>query len=763
MSALIYALIIFGSALMVYNIIRCVRFVRKASRMDGLISEKALLYGPPLLLVLFLVGYLLVGFFGKPDILVAAILAGGSVFVYVAMLLLHYILDRVRLREEQMSVRYDELQSSLNYLTQDSLAVFRVDLTLDTIEERDGELYDSDRTAETFTALMEARRQYLMIRSQEGPVLFQTEKLMDHFMAGHHSAEEMCFVRRPSGELCFVKLEASLAMQPATGHIVAFITEREYNSERIRQTILHKTLAAEYEMVASLVHGRYSIVMGDPEKNRELLDCATCRDGDFFTCVRQRILPLVEEEDRDRVEEAMSLDRIRRELDAAEPYRVDLSYPIDGEIRYKSVTFYVVDRKADFYLVMKSDTTQVRREQIARNRELAAALSRAEQASSAKSTFLSQMSHDIRTPLNAIVGYTGLASREGVDSEQFREYLNKIDSASQHLLALINDVLEMSRIESGRMDLDPRETDLRALMDGILDLFAAQMKSKSLDFFVDTETVEDALVLCDGNRLNRVLLNLLSNAYKFTPEGGAVSVVLSQTGRPSPEESAYELRVKDTGIGMSPEFAERVFDSFERERTSTVSGIQGTGLGMAITKRIVDQMGGSIRLETAPGEGTEFIVSLVFPLIQESQRAQENKGAEHTAKKLDFSSMRLLLAEDNDLNREIALAVLEDMGFQMETARNGQEAVEILSASKPDHFDGVLMDIQMPVMDGYEAARTIRRLEDPDLSSVPIIAMTANAFAEDIRQAEEAGMNGHIAKPLDLEKMRETLAEVLDG
>ena len=763
MVTLNYVLILLGSALMVYNIIQYVRFVRKAGQIDGLITGRAVLYFPSVLLVLFLAGYILVGIFGKPSILVAAILAGGSVFVYLAMLLLHHILDRVRLREEQMSVRYDELQSSLSYLTQDSLAVFRVDLTQDRVEARDGELYDSDRTAETFTALMESRRPYLVFRPDRDEGLFRRDRLLDHFNAGHHTAEEICFIRRPSGEMCFVKLEASLAMQPATGHVVAFITERNCNSEMIRQTIFHKTLAAEYEMIAALVHGQYSIVMGDPEKNRELLDCAVCREGDFFTCVRQSILPLVGEEDRDRVEEAMSLDRIRRELDRSEPYRVELSYYLDGEIRYKCVTFYVVDREADFYLVMKSDTTQVRREEIARNEELAAALVQAERASAAKSTFLSQMSHDIRTPLNAIVGYTGLASREGVEPEQLREYLNKIDSSSQHLLALINDVLEMSRIESGRIDLDPKETDLCVLMDGVRDLFAAQMKSKSLDFFVDTEAVEDALVLCDGNRLNRVLLNLLSNAYKFTPEGGSVSVVLSQTGRPSSGEGAYELRVKDTGIGMSPEFAERVFDSFERERTSTVSGIQGTGLGMAITKRIVDQMAGSIRLETTPGEGTEFIVSLTFPLIRRSGNVQEGGGEDPPNKNLDFSSMRLLLAEDNDLNREIALVVLGDLGFRMETARNGQEAVDILSASRPGDFDGVIMDIQMPVMDGYEASRAIRRLEDPALASVPIIAMTANAFAEDIRQAEEAGMNGHIAKPLDLEKMRETLAEVLGG
>ena len=757
MRVLIYAMIYLGSALMVYNIIRCVRFTRKARNMDGLISESTMLYGPPVLLILFLLGYLGVGLFTAPNILVAGILFGGSVFVYLAMVLLHYILDRVRLRESQMAGRYDELRSSLDYLTQDSLAVFRVDLTQDRIEARDGELYDSDRTAETFTALMEGRQPCLVLPSEPAGGLFRRQALLDHFSAGHQTAEERCFVRRPSGELCFVKLEASMAVQPSTGHVVAFITERRCNDEMVSETILHKTLAEEYELIVSLVGGQYAMVVGDAVEEREILSAPMRREGNYADCIRERILPLVAEEDRAETEEAMSLDRIRRELELAEPYRVELTYRPGGEKRYKAFSFYVVDRAADFYLMLKSDTTQVRKEELARNEALAAALAEARGASAAKTIFLSNMSHDIRTPMNAIVGYTGLAKREGVTPEQLRDYLDKIGSSSQHLLALINDVLEMSRIESGRMDLEPVETDLRELMDGIRDMFAAQMAGKTIAFAVNAEAVEDRYVLCDANRLNRVLLNLLSNACKFTPEGGRVSVVLSQTGRPEPGEGAYEIRVKDSGIGMSPEFAARVFDAFERERTSTVSGIQGTGLGMAITKRILDCMGGTIRLETAPGDGTEFIVALRFPLADRPGAAGEDRDAGG----MNWTSMHLLLAEDNDLNREIALMVLEDLGFQMDTAVNGREAVDKVSAAPPGTYHAVLMDIQMPVMDGYSAARAIRQLEDPVRAGIPIIAMTANAFAEDIRQAEEAGMNGHIAKPLDLEKMRETLAEVL--
>ena len=399
-----------------------------------------------------------------------------------------------------------------------------------------------------------------------------------------------------------------------------------------------------------------------------------------------------------------------------------------------------------------------------RNQRLELEKSVAEAQNRAKSVFLSNMSHDIRTPMNAIIGYTNLARREEGNPAPTQDYLDKIETSSQHLLALINDVLEMSRIESGKMDLENVETDLVDAMNKIRDMFAQQMAQKELRFSVDSAQVADRHVLCDIHRFNRVILNLLSNAFKFTPEGGEVAVTFRQTGAEG-NVGAYELRVRDSGIGMAPEFAARVFDAFERERTSTVSGIQGTGLGMAITKSIVDVMGGSIRVETAPGQGSTFIVDFKFEIIDKpidaATQPSEDSPVSSPKKALDYSKNHLLLVEDNEINREIATLILTEIGFTLETAVNGQEAVDRVAASEPGHFQAILMDIQMPIMDGYTATREIRRLANPALASIPIIAMTANAFAEDIQAAKDAGMNGHIAKPLDVQKMMETLHEVL--
>ena len=365
--------------------------------------------------------------------------------------------------------------------------------------------------------------------------------------------------------------------------------------------------------------------------------------------------------------------------------------------------------------------------------------------------------------MNAIIGYTELAEHDGVSLEEMRGFVRKIDASSQHLLALINDILEMSRIESGKMTLVPEECDLAGVLDDARSLFATQMYAKGLDFVVDaTSSVTDRWVLCDENRLNRIVLNLISNAFKFTPEGGRVSVSLTQEGT-SDGRGSYALHVADTGIGMSPEFVERLFSPFERERTSTVSKTQGTGLGLSITKKIVDLMGGSIEVFTEQGKGTEFVVHLTFPIVGGHEAAQADEGAPE-ADELDetsFAGRHLLLVEDNPINTEIASMILTGYGFTLDTASNGLEAVEMVGQSPAGTYDAVLMDIQMPVMDGYTAARTIRALEDPDLAVIPIVAMTANVFHEDIEAAREAGMDGHIAKPLDVGKMLAVLAAVL--
>ena len=417
-----------------------------------------------------------------------------------------------------------------------------------------------------------------------------------------------------------------------------------------------------------------------------------------------------------------------------------------------------------FSLIMMFSLYSIQRK---REERLEIAQAKAEERDRAKSTFLSNMSHDIRTPMNAIIGYIELAKRKGVTEAQLREFFVKIEASSHHLLALINDVLEMSRIESGKMDLEPNPIDLVTTLAEVYDMFATHVKVKNIDFSVDVSQASHCRVMCDKNRLNRVLLNLLSNAFKFTPSGGKVLLSLKELKSPKEGYGTYELHVKDTGIGMSPEFAARVFDAFERENTSTVSGIQGTGLGMSITKKIVDLMQGTISVASEKGKGTEFTVTLTLPLAPDEASSGDGSSAPTVAeahdapppqrKALDCSTKRLLLVEDNEINREIASTILSDMGFKLETAENGQIAVEKMTQTKAGYFDAVLMDVQMPVMNGYEATRAIRAMGIRGISDVPIIALSANAFESDVKDSLAAGMNAHIAKPMKIPILIETL------
>ena len=544
-----------------------------------------------------------------------------------------------------------------------------------------------------------------------------------------------------------------------------------------------------------------------------------------------------------------------------------------------------VNGKKKYILVMSDRTVDKKM-----NQALYEAVRAAETANRAKSTFLSNMSHDIRTPMNAVIGFTTLAVSNIDNKEKVRDYLGKILSSSNHLLSLINDVLDMSRIESGKIHLEETEVSLSDMLHDLKTIISGHIYAKQLELYMDAMDVTDEDVYCDKTRLNQVLLNLLSNAIKFTPAGGTVSVRLKQFPGTKKGSGLYEIRVKDSGIGMSQEFIQRIFSPFERERTSTVSRTQGTGLGMAITKNIVDMMGGTIEVRTEQGKGTEFIVRL--PLrIQSEQRSIEKiaeledlkalvvdddfntcdsvtkmlvkvgmrsewtlsgkeavlrarqsmelgdafhayiidwrlpdmNGIEVTrqirslgddtpiiiltaydwsdievearaagvnafcAKPLFMSDIRetlmtaigqkqtgaencilpetgsdfrgrcILLVEDNELNREIAEEILKQYGFLVDIAENGAVAVEKVKNSAPGTYDLVLMDIQMPVMNGYEATEQIRALEDPALAKIRILAMTANAFDEDRKQALKCGMDGFLSKPIVMEELIRTL------
>ncbi|MBO4396853.1 MAG: amino acid permease [Eubacterium sp.] len=395
---------------------------------------------------------------------------------------------------------------------------------------------------------------------------------------------------------------------------------------------------------------------------------------------------------------------------------------------------------------------------------------RAEEGNRLKTEFLSNMSHDIRTPMNAIIGYTDLARESLGDVEKTREYLNKIYFSGRHLLELINDVLEMSRIESGRIDLDEDFYDVRAIMDHLDSMIRGQAEEKNISLTFETKNIRHNIIFCDRLRLNQIFLNLIGNSIKFTPEGGEIHVSVEEFEDIDELHANYEIRVRDNGIGMDEEFARHVFEPFERERTSTVSGVQGTGLGMAITKNLVELMHGMIDLVTRPGQGTEFIIHI--PFRRKSMAATDEDGtaidSRHIEavdttpdeKKWDFTGKRALLVDDNMINREIAKAILDRFGFSVDEATDGDEAVAAVENAADDYFDVVLMDIQMPRMNGHDATRAIRSMDNAVKSRIPIIAMTANAFEEDVKRAHDAGMDAHVAKPIDIPELMKTLAEV---
>ena len=389
-----------------------------------------------------------------------------------------------------------------------------------------------------------------------------------------------------------------------------------------------------------------------------------------------------------------------------------------------------------------------------KNRELEIAVQQEAAANRAKRDFLFNMSHDIRTPMNAIIGYTSLAETNLTQPARVADYLRKISTASQHLLSLINDVLDMSRIESGRVVLEQKPVHLPALVQDVRDIIQSNITASGLSFTVDLAGVRDEDVIGDPLRIQRILLNILSNAVKFTSSGGSITLrVVEKSGAPV-RYGDYEFHVRDTGIGMSAEYQKHIYEQFSREETSTVSRIQGTGLGMPITKRLVEMMDGSIDLVSVQGQGTEFTVHLRLPLCGAPK-------AETSVEDPDFAGMRLLVVEDNELNMEITTTVLEEAGFLVDQAENGQVALEKVATAAPGQYALVLMDIQMPVMDGYEATRRIRALPDPAKAQIPIVAMTANAFAEDRANALAAGMNDHIAKPFDIHTLLWKLAEIL--
>lgn len=380
-----------------------------------------------------------------------------------------------------------------------------------------------------------------------------------------------------------------------------------------------------------------------------------------------------------------------------------------------------------------------------------AEITRADQA---KTSFISEISHDLRTPMCAIIGFAEIAGSQPNNPEKTKECLEKIKTVSGHMMSLINEVLDISRIESGKIILRRRNVSISEMLEEILTVIKPQAAAGGLDFTLIKGQICPDEVITDSVRLKQICLNLLSNAVKYTPRGGKVEFFFS--AEPAENTKAeLHIKVRDNGIGMSTDFLKKLFMPFEREQRSDATGIQGTGLGMAITKKLVDLMHGNIMVESRPYSGTCFTLIIPADLPENSSAEASSELQSETTDNVtkDLSHMRILLAEDNELNREIATELIGASGAHIETAKNGKEAVELFNSSEPFCYDIILMDIQMPVMNGLEAARTIRSLKRADAAEIPILAMSANAFTEDIKRSLAAGMNAHLSKPLDIDRL----------
>ena len=588
----------------------------------------------------------------------------------------------------------------------------------------------------------------------------------------------------------YARFQALVTEDPETGHLMApFVMSDCTNRYRLVAPLeYHDMDTARVALLAALKQVFLVVAHVDLKNDTPNVLSATDSVSTYMLekkpvtveDMRGLLMGMLVEEDRPRYLEFTELsslpERLSREMMLAEEFgtvtglRVRASIiPVDTNygLKEQANARYYDERFTDYnnnnnnnnkdlfndFIFTVADVTEER----LREQQLEEARHDAQAANDAKTKFLFNMSHDIRTPMNAIIGYTGLMEKHIDDKGRLEDYLGKIRSSGDLLLELINNVLEMARIESGAMALDEAVWDSYEMNNSIFDVLDEQMKAKNIRFDRSID-IQNQYVYCDSLKLREIFMNVLSNAYKYTLSGGSVHMDLKELPSDREGYALYKTTITDTGIGMSEEYLPHIFEEFSRETSSTESGVQGTGLGLPIVKRLVDLMGGSIAVESKLGEGTTFTI-LLYHRISSKDALEVPDVANHDS--MNFRGKRILLAEDNELNAEIATEILEETGASVERAADGIEAVDMLAKAKAGYYNLILMDIQMPNLDGYGATKRIRAFEDVGKAEIPIVAMTANAFEEDKRDALDAGMDGHLAKPIDMNKLMETLGTYL--
>lgn len=586
---------------------------------------------------------------------------------------------------------------------------------------------------------------------------FLNDAIFDAYNSGKTEFDITCFICLPSNKHeCYAQFKEKLMTDPDTGDLTGIITVTDVTERIITNKTMQKLSMLECDFVADvdLYTDTQTILL------LTSLQSVSDKRSSFSEYKENAINTRVMSKDRDKLSSMLDPDYILEQLRTNDIY--SFMYEIkdeNGQIRTKKLTVAAVDLRLGRICLARVDMTKELETERNNQIKLEQALKLSRQASKAKSEFLSSMSHDIRTPMNAILGMTELARTHMYEPERLEGYLNKILLSGKHLLGLINDILDMSKIEQGRLTINHEEVYLPDLLEEISDMFSSQAQLKGLDFTVKQKGISISCFYGDPLRVKQILINLVGNAVKFTSEGGQIILEVQEI---KPHQSGHRVRylfiVKDTGVGMSEEFLVHLFDPFVRGRDTDY--VEGTGLGMSITKGIVDLMGGTITVESEERKGSTFRVELEFDYPLQSTPAQPDLLNKRVSRQI-LDGYRFLAAEDNELNAEILEEMLGMKGAEIYTVKNGALAVEEFKNSRPGTYDGILMDIQMPEMNGYDAARNIRNLDRPDAKTIPIVAMTANAFAEDVKAAFDAGMNAHLAKPVDMERAARLLRSLI--
>ena len=654
------------------------------------------------------------------------------------------ITEKHNVREEnhRSSKVYEGMLEQFNALADDSLTVFRTNITKGVIlDARGRDLYDADYTGGRIAESARARSESFLVPGdrEKYDEIFRLERLVDRYYKGEGPAVFVGYCRRQSGRQCFVKFSGSAAIDPITGDVIAFGVETECNTEKVTEVLNQRVLAQQYDMVSYIVGDHYGVVIGDAANIKKGNIFPKKRDGIYSEYINNQVIPAASGSVHDSkiLREALSVQTVVSKLEENDTYSVDVTCEENGETYFKRFTYYLVDREAKFYLLLKSDITDVIRTERERNLALADALRAAEQANHAKTAFLSNMSHEIRTPMNAIIGLDSLALRKDNLDNDTREYLEKIGGSARHLLGLINDILDMSRIESGRMILRKEEFSFRGMLEQINTMVMSQCSEKGLAYKCTVVGGVSDYYIGDDMKLKQVLINILSNAIKFTDAPGSVELSVERTATYE-DKSTIRFSVKDTGIGMDKSFIPKIFDSFTQEDSSRSNKYGSTGLGMAITKNIVELMNGTIDVRSEKGKGSEFILIVTLTNCDHSGFASSS---------IRPKDMKVLIVDDEEIAAEHARVVLDEVGIKADTCMSGIEALHMLEVAHTKHmpYNLVLLDWKMPEMDGIEAAKEIRKRYDKETT---VIILTSFNWDEIIDEARCAGVDSFLAKPL---------------